>query len=94
MPDQQPITRALISVSDKTGIVEFAQQLTQLGVEILSTGGSAKTLAEAGVPVKYKCHEGMIHAFITMGKVIDETAVAIADVARHTKDAFDELVGR
>jgi len=54
----------------------------------------ADRLAEAGVPVNYKCHEGMIHAFITMGKVIDETAVAIADVARHTKEAFDALAGR
>jgi phosphoribosylaminoimidazolecarboxamide formyltransferase/IMP cyclohydrolase len=46
------ITRALISVSDKTGIAEFAQQLhTRFGVEILSTGGTAKLLAEKGVPV-------------------------------------------
>ena len=34
-----PVTRALISVSDKTGIVEFAKKLSDLGVEILSTGG-------------------------------------------------------
>ena len=46
-----PITRALISVSDKTGIVEFAQALAQAGVEILSTGGTAKLLAEQGLPV-------------------------------------------
>ena len=46
-----PITRALISVSDKTGIVEFAQALAQAGVEILSTGGTAKLLAEKGLPV-------------------------------------------
>ncbi|TCK19373.1 IMP cyclohydrolase /phosphoribosylaminoimidazolecarboxamide formyltransferase [Thiogranum longum] len=45
------IQRALISVSDKTGIVEFAQQLHQAGVEILSTGGTASLLAERGVPV-------------------------------------------
>ena len=45
------IQRALISVSDKTGIVEFAQQLHQAGVEILSTGGTASLLAEGGVPV-------------------------------------------
>ncbi|MBP2658277.1 MAG: Bifunctional purine biosynthesis protein purH [Firmicutes bacterium] len=47
------IKRALISVSDKTGIVEFAQQLHQYGVEIISTGGTMKTLREAGIPVKY-----------------------------------------
>ncbi|WP_333583726.1 bifunctional phosphoribosylaminoimidazolecarboxamide formyltransferase/IMP cyclohydrolase [Rivihabitans pingtungensis] len=46
-----PITRALISVSDKTGIVEFAQTLVEAGVEILSTGGTAKLLAEKGLPV-------------------------------------------
>ena len=45
------ITRALISVSDKTGIAEFAQTLADAGVEILSTGGTFRTLDEAGVPV-------------------------------------------
>ncbi|OOY41638.1 bifunctional phosphoribosylaminoimidazolecarboxamide formyltransferase/inosine monophosphate cyclohydrolase, partial [Solemya velum gill symbiont] len=44
------MTRALISVSDKTGIVEFAQALHQRGIEILSTGGTAKLLADNGVP--------------------------------------------
>ncbi|GHU04060.1 bifunctional purine biosynthesis protein PurH [Alphaproteobacteria bacterium] len=46
------IRRALISVSDKTGLVEFAQFLAERKVEILSTGGSAKALREAGVVVK------------------------------------------
>lgn len=45
------IERALISVSDKTGILEFAQALHGKGVEILSTGGTAKLLADSGVPV-------------------------------------------
>jgi phosphoribosylaminoimidazolecarboxamide formyltransferase/IMP cyclohydrolase len=45
------ITRALISVSDKTGIVDFARQLVELGVEILSTGGTARALQEANIPV-------------------------------------------
>lgn len=44
------IQRALISVSDKTGIVEFATQLVSFGVEILSTGGTAKALQAAGIP--------------------------------------------
>jgi phosphoribosylaminoimidazolecarboxamide formyltransferase/IMP cyclohydrolase len=44
------IQRALISVSDKTGIVAFARELVAYGVEILSTGGTAKTLHEAGIP--------------------------------------------
>jgi phosphoribosylaminoimidazolecarboxamide formyltransferase / IMP cyclohydrolase len=45
------VRRALISVSDKTGIVEFARGLAALGVEILSTGGTAAALREAGVEV-------------------------------------------
>ena len=44
--------RAIISVSDKTGVVDFARELSQLGFEIFSTGGTKKTLAEAKVPVK------------------------------------------
>ena len=43
--------RALISVSDKAGIVEFAQALTAFGISILSTGGTAKLLEKAGIPV-------------------------------------------
>jgi len=46
------IQRALISVSDKTGIVEFATSLTELGVEIISTGGTEKLLKKAGLDVK------------------------------------------
>ena len=46
------ITRALISVSDKTGVVEFAGALAKYGVELLSTGGTAKLLREAGLAVK------------------------------------------
>jgi len=46
-----PIRRALLSVSDKRGLVSFAQVLADLGVELLSTGGSAKALREAGLTV-------------------------------------------
>jgi len=46
------IQRALISVSDKTGLIPFAQILTQAGIEIISTGGTAKILREAGLTVK------------------------------------------
>lgn len=47
------LKRALISVSDKTGLVDFAQGLAALGMEIVSTGGTAKALRDAGVPVTY-----------------------------------------
>src|SRR3989344_5917882 len=46
------IKRALISVSDKEGIMEFAKELEKLGVEIISTGGTAKLLQKNGVNVK------------------------------------------
>ena len=45
------ISRALISVSDKTGILDFCRELDQLGIQILSTGGTAKLLAENNIPV-------------------------------------------
>ncbi|PID46149.1 MAG: bifunctional phosphoribosylaminoimidazolecarboxamide formyltransferase/inosine monophosphate cyclohydrolase [Proteobacteria bacterium] len=47
----RPVQRALISVSDKSGIVEFARQLQQRNIEILSTGGTAKLLASNNIPV-------------------------------------------
>src|SRR2546427_4003566 len=46
------IRRALISVSDKTGIVEFARELKRFGVEIISTGGTTNTLRDAGIEVR------------------------------------------
>lgn len=49
--DLKPVRRALISVSDKNGIVEFAQQLGQRGIEILSTGGTFKLLQNSGIAV-------------------------------------------
>jgi phosphoribosylaminoimidazolecarboxamide formyltransferase / IMP cyclohydrolase len=47
-----PVRRALLSVSDKTGIVEFARELKERGIEILSTGGTAKLLVNHGISVK------------------------------------------
>ncbi len=46
------IRRALISVSDKTGIVDFARELALFDVDIISTGGTAKTLRDAGIEVR------------------------------------------
>ena len=50
-PDRVPAKRALISVSDKTGIVGLAQKLHAAGIQLLSTGGTSKALTEAGLPV-------------------------------------------
>ena len=46
------IQRALLSVSDKTGLVDFAKVLVAAGVELISTGGTAKAIRDAGLPVK------------------------------------------
>ena len=46
------IQRALLSVYDKAGIIDFARNLSDMGVELLSTGGTAKAIRDAGIPVK------------------------------------------
>ena len=51
-PASLPIRRALISVSDKTGLVELARALVQRNIEILSTGGTARVLADQGIAVR------------------------------------------
>ncbi len=50
--DLLPVRRALLSVSDKTGLVELATALAARGVELLSTGGTAKAIRDAGLAVK------------------------------------------
>ena len=50
-PGTRKISRALISVYDKTGLLDFVKKLDDLGVEIVSTGGTAKIIGEAGYAV-------------------------------------------
>jgi phosphoribosylaminoimidazolecarboxamide formyltransferase/IMP cyclohydrolase len=50
--DRLPVRRALLSVSDKSGVLDLARELTALGVELLSTGGTANALRAAGIPVR------------------------------------------
>jgi phosphoribosylaminoimidazolecarboxamide formyltransferase / IMP cyclohydrolase len=52
MPDLRRISRALLSVSDKTGLIDFARALAGHGIELVSTGGTAKAIAEAGLKVR------------------------------------------
>jgi phosphoribosylaminoimidazolecarboxamide formyltransferase/IMP cyclohydrolase len=52
MADLQTVRRALLSVSDKTGLIELAQGLADRGIELLSTGGTARALREAGIAVR------------------------------------------
>ena len=90
------IQRALLSVSDKSGVLELAQQLNKLGVELLSTGGTAKLLQDAGLPVKEVSeHTGFpemmdgriktlhpkIHGGLLGRRGIDEAIMAEHDIA-------------
>ena len=50
-PQLVPVRRALLSVSDKTGLIDLGRRLAAKGIELLSTGGSAKALREAGIAV-------------------------------------------
>ncbi|MGZ8190368.1 MAG: bifunctional phosphoribosylaminoimidazolecarboxamide formyltransferase/IMP cyclohydrolase [Methylococcaceae bacterium] len=89
------ITRALISVSDKSGIIDFCRELNQLGIEILSTGGTAKTLAEHNIPVtevsdytgfpemmdgRVKTLHPKIHGGILGRRGIDDAIMAANDI--------------
>jgi phosphoribosylaminoimidazolecarboxamide formyltransferase/IMP cyclohydrolase len=51
-PGEVRVRRALLSVSDKTGILEFARGLAELDIELVSTGGTARALTDAGIPVR------------------------------------------
>ncbi|KJR98192.1 MAG: phosphoribosylaminoimidazolecarboxamide formyltransferase [Peptococcaceae bacterium BRH_c4a] len=83
--------RAMISVSDKTGVVEFASGLIKMGFEVVSTGGTAKTLREAGVPVTY------ITRVTGFPEILDgrvktlHPAVHGGILARRTEDHKDQL---
>jgi phosphoribosylaminoimidazolecarboxamide formyltransferase/IMP cyclohydrolase len=85
-----PVRRALLSVSDKTGIVEFARELKERGIELLSTGGTAKLLVRHGISVKEVAeHTGFpeimggrvktlhpkIHGGLLVRRVIDESVM-------------------
>lgn len=89
------IKRALISVSDKTGVVELARELTAQGVEILSTGGTMRALSEAGVPVTSvsdvtgfpECLDGRVK---TLHPAIHAGLLAMRSNPEHMKQ-IDEL---
>src|SRR6202035_5057067 len=51
-PSSSRIQRAILSVTDKTGLVDFARKLSSLGIELISTGGAAKLLRDSGIAVK------------------------------------------
>ncbi|MDP3700906.1 MAG: bifunctional phosphoribosylaminoimidazolecarboxamide formyltransferase/IMP cyclohydrolase [Hylemonella sp.] len=95
---------ALLSVSDKTGIVEFAQALHALGIKLISTGGTAKLLAEAGLPVtevaevtafpemldgRVKTLHPMVHGGLLARREVPEHMAALKT---HGIDTIDLLV--
>jgi phosphoribosylaminoimidazolecarboxamide formyltransferase/IMP cyclohydrolase len=96
MENSRPIKRALLSVSDKAGIIEFAKELSSRGVEILSTGGTCKLLAENGIKVtevsdytgfpemmdgRVKTLHPKIHGGILARRGIDEVIMSENDIA-------------
>ena len=102
MESPKPIRRALLSVSDKTGIVEFAKALAQRDIELLSTGGTAKLLAENGLTVKevsqYTGHPEIMAGRVKTlhpkvhGGILGRRGQDEAVMAEHQIDAIDMVV--
>jgi phosphoribosylaminoimidazolecarboxamide formyltransferase/IMP cyclohydrolase len=86
--DYYPVRRALLSVFDKTGIVPFAQRLHDLGVTLLSTGGTARTLREAGLPVE-KVSDVTGHPEVLDGRVKSMHPAIHAGILARRTDAED-----
>ncbi|HOF17868.1 MAG TPA: bifunctional phosphoribosylaminoimidazolecarboxamide formyltransferase/IMP cyclohydrolase [Phycisphaerae bacterium] len=87
----QPIRRALISVYDKTGIADFAAALAEMGVEIISSGGTAKAIEAAGVPVRYVQEwtgfpEMLGHRVVTLHPKVHGGILALRDDPAHQAD--------
>ena len=92
------IKRVLISVSDKTGVVDFALGLNKLGVEILSTGGTAKALREAKIPVievsDYTGFPEMLDGRVkTLHPKIHGGLLALRDKPEHTQSLKEHNIG-
>ncbi|MBI5574201.1 MAG: hypothetical protein HY919_06590 [Elusimicrobia bacterium] len=98
-----PIKTALISVSDKTEIIEFAKNLTKLDIKIISTGGTAKFLEKAKIPVVSvkeitdfpKILDGRVktlHPKIHAGILAKKTKQHIDELKKHKINAIDIVV--
>jgi phosphoribosylaminoimidazolecarboxamide formyltransferase/IMP cyclohydrolase len=93
-----PIKRALISVSDKTGLVELGRFLAERGVEILSTGGSARLLAEAGLAVRevsdYTGFPEMMDGRVkTLHPKVHGGLLAVRDAPEHARAMAEHEIG-
>ena len=92
------VKRALISVSDKSGILDFAKELNKFGVEILSTGGTAKLLRENNIPVKevseYTGFPEMLDGRVkTLHPKIHAGLLALRDNPEHMKTLEEQGIG-
>lgn len=98
MTDKTPVRRALISVSDKTGIVDFAKRLAGAGVDLVSTGGTAKALREAGLAVSdvsdiTEFPEMMDGRIKTLHPRVHGGLLALRDNEGHLKSMNDHGIG-
>jgi phosphoribosylaminoimidazolecarboxamide formyltransferase/IMP cyclohydrolase len=94
MTDHRRVTRALLSVSDKTGLIDFARALHGHGIDLVSTGGTAKTIAEAGLPVTDVSQltgfpEMMDGRVKTLHPKVHGGLLAIRDNAEHAQSMMD-----
>ncbi|MDB5436076.1 MAG: purH [Phenylobacterium sp.] len=97
-PDRAPVKRALISVSDKTGLVDAARVLAGLGVELVSTGGTRKAIADAGLPVKDISDltgfpEMMDGRVKTLHPVVHGGLLGVRDAPDHAKAMAEHAIG-
>ena len=96
--DRAPIKRALISVSDKTGLVEAAKVLAELGVELVSTGGTRAAIAGAGLAVKdiselTNFPEMMDGRVKTLHPIVHGGLLSVRDAPDHAKAMADHGIG-
>ena len=97
-PDRVVPKRALISVSDKTGLIEAAKTLAAAGVELVSTGGTRKAIADAGLPVKDVSDltgfpEMMDGRVKTLHPIVHGGLLGVRDAADHAKAMADHGIG-
>jgi phosphoribosylaminoimidazolecarboxamide formyltransferase / IMP cyclohydrolase len=97
-PDRAKIGRALLSVSDKTGLIEAATALSALGVELVSTGGTRAAIAAAGLPVKDVSEltgfaEMMDGRVKTLHPVVHGGLLGVRDAPEHAKAMADHNIG-
>ncbi|HWA60300.1 MAG TPA: bifunctional phosphoribosylaminoimidazolecarboxamide formyltransferase/IMP cyclohydrolase [Caulobacteraceae bacterium] len=96
--DLAPVRRALLSVSDKTGLVETARALAELGVELVSTGGTRAAIAAAGLPVKDISEltgfpEMMDGRVKTLHPVVHGGLLGVRDAPEHARAMADHGIG-